>query len=195
MNYEGSVTIILGCMFSGKSTELLRRIRRGEIANKKSVLIKYAKDTRYCDEEICTHDRIKRVSYKSERLYETYNSNKNDFDGSDQIGIDEGQFFPDLVEFCEEMANKGKEVFVALLNGNFARKEFEVNQIGNLIAISDEVVQMRAICNYCKKSEASFSKRIVDSTETEVIGGTDKYNAACRECYHIVANANAISNE
>ena len=185
MNYNGSITGIFGPMFSGKSTELLRLIRNGEIAKKKSILVKYAGDTRYCSDEICTHDKIKRFSYTSVRLYDTYNEHKTEFDESDQIGIDEGQFFPDLVEFAEEMANNGKRVIIAMLDGNFARKEFQINKIQNLIAICDDFRKLRATCNFCGKEEsASFSKRIVDSTEQELIGGDDMYHAACRSCYY-----------
>jgi thymidine kinase len=171
-------------MFSGKSTELLRLIRNGEIAKKKTVLVKYAGDTRYSDEEICTHDRVKRDSYTSIKLYDTYNLHKDEFDNSNQIGIDEGQFFPDLVEFAEEMANKGKRVIIAMLDGDFSRNEFKVNKIEKLLAICDDFKKLRAVCAFCgKEDSAGFSKRTVDSKETELIGGEEMYKASCRKCY------------
>ena len=99
----------------------------------------------------------------------------------DVIGIDEGQFFPDIKQFCELMADYGKMVVVAALDGTFLRKPF--NQILDLIPICDSVKKLRAICMFCGK-EASFSLRTSADVDVEVIGGADIYKAVCRECYH-----------
>ena len=103
-------------------------------------------------------------------------------DEFDVIGIDEGQFFPDVVPWCEAMANKGKIVLVAALDGTFQRKPF--CDVLCLVPLAEEVIKLSAVCMGCFQ-DASFSKRIVlDEGETvEVIGGTDKYMAVCRGCY------------
>jgi len=97
------------------------------------------------------------------------------------IGIDEGQFFPDIVTFSEQMANMGKIVIIAALDGTFQRKPF--NNILELIPLAEDVTKLTAVCTYCQK-DASFSKRIGKETEVEVIGGADKYVAVCRGCFY-----------
>ncbi|XP_029355011.1 thymidine kinase, cytosolic isoform X2 [Echeneis naucrates] len=96
------------------------------------------------------------------------------------IGIDEGQFFPDTVEFCEEMANLGKTVIVAALDATFQRKPF--GNILNLVPLAESVVKLHAVCMQCYK-EAAYTKRLGAEQELEVIGGADKYQAVCRRCY------------
>nr|XP_010300557.1 PREDICTED: thymidine kinase, cytosolic [Balearica regulorum gibbericeps] len=100
--------------------------------------------------------------------------------GSAVIGIDEGQFFPDVVEFCEVMANAGKTVIVAALDGTFQRKAF--GSILNLVPLAESVVKLNAVCMECYR-EASYTKRLGAEREVEVIGGADKYHSVCRACY------------
>ncbi|KYO27386.1 thymidine kinase, cytosolic [Alligator mississippiensis] len=100
--------------------------------------------------------------------------------GSAVIGIDEGQFFPDIVEFCEAMANAGKTVIVAALDGTFQRKAF--GSILNLVPLAESVVKLNAVCMECYQ-EASYTKRLGAEREVEVIGGADKYHSVCRLCY------------
>lgn len=100
--------------------------------------------------------------------------------GSAVIGIDEGQFFPDIVEFCEKMANTGKTVIVAALDGTFQRKAF--GSILNLVPLAESVVKLNAVCMECYR-EASYTKRLGAEREVEVIGGADKYHSVCRACY------------
>ena len=99
----------------------------------------------------------------------------------DVIGIDEGQFFPDLVDFCDEMANAGKIVIVAALDGDFRRKPF--GSVLELVPLAESVTKLTAVCTSCFGT-ASFSKRIVNDTAVECIGGADKYIAVCRACFH-----------
>ncbi|KFQ51898.1 Thymidine kinase, cytosolic, partial [Nestor notabilis] len=96
------------------------------------------------------------------------------------IGIDEGQFFPDIVEFCEMMANTGKTIIVAALDGTFQRKAF--GSILNLVPLAESVVKLNAVCMECYR-EASYTKRLGAEREVEVIGGADKYHSVCRACY------------
>jgi thymidine kinase len=163
-------------MFSGKSTELLRRMRRYACAQYNCVVIKYKQDIRYSDEQMATHDRQTMPAFPCMKLAEL-----PDPESYDCIGIDEGQFFPDLVSFCEEMANLGKVLVVAALDGTFQRKSF--NSVLDLIPLAEDVIKLSAVCMTCHRP-AAFSKRIVNDSAVEVIGGADKYISVCRACFH-----------
>ena len=183
---KGQIQVILGPMFSGKSTELMRRIRRYKIANRDCLVIKYAKDTRYnCEDCVSTHDHQVIPAVKATRLLNLKNTQNFSV-----IGVDEGQFFDDVVEFCEKMANNGKTVIVAALDGTFERKPF--GSILNLIPLAENVVKLSAVCNSCFH-EAAFTKRISKEKEVEVIGGSDKYLAVCRKCFHASVPAHVDS--
>lgn len=165
-------------MFSGKTTELIRRMKRFQIANHSCLMIKYSKDIRYSENGVSTHDKQVTAASATADL----SSIKQSARKYGVIGIDEGQFFPDIVEFCEEMANEGKLVIVAALDGTFQRKPF--GPILNLVPMAESVVKLKAVCMICFK-DAAFTKRLGSETEVEVIGGTDKYMAVCRTCYNL----------
>ncbi|XP_074545235.1 thymidine kinase, cytosolic [Halichoeres trimaculatus] len=173
---RGQIQVIFGPMFSGKSTELMRRVRRFQIAQYNCLVVKYAKDTRYSDTGMATHDKNTMAAVPANRLEDVRPLALK----ACVIGIDEGQFFPDTVEFCEEMANLGKIIIVAALDGTFQRKPF--GNILNLVPLAESVVKLHAVCMQCYK-EAAYTKRIGAEKEVEVIGGADKYQAACRKCY------------
>ncbi|XP_075701335.1 thymidine kinase, cytosolic isoform X2 [Rhinoderma darwinii] len=173
---RGQIQVILGPMFSGKSTELMRRVRRFQVAQYRCILIKYAKDTRYSKEQLATHDRHTMSAVSACNLADVFSEALI----YSVIGIDEGQFFPDVVEFCEDMANKGKTVIVAALDGTFQRKAF--GDILNLVPLAESVVKLNAVCMGCYR-EASYTKRLGAEKEVEVIGGADKYHSVCRPCY------------
>lgn len=107
------------------------------------------------------------------------------------IGIDEGQFFPDTVEFAESMASTGKTVIVAALDGSYRRVGF--GDILNLIPLAESVIKLTAVCMICF-NEASFTKRIGQEKELEVIGGAEKYMAVCRGCYFLDQESVRTSN-
>jgi len=176
MAFKGHIQCIFGPMFSGKSTELLRRIRRYTIANKKCLVLKYCKDTRYTVEKLSTHDQIMWRAIPCAQLEDA----KNLALEYDVIGVDEGQFFPDIVSFSEAMANQGKVVIVAALDGTFQRKPF--GSILDLVPIAEEVTKLNAVCMSCQ-GEAAFSKRLGSEQQVELIGGADKYIAVCRACF------------
>lgn len=173
---RGQIQVIFGPMFSGKSTELMRRVRRFQIAQYNCLVVKYAKDTRYSDNGMATHDKNTMEAVPASRLAEVRPAALT----ACVIGIDEGQFFPDTVEFCEEMANLGKTVIVAALDGTFQRKPF--GNILSLVPLAESVVKLHAVCMQCYK-EAAYTKRLGAEKEVEVIGGADKYQAVCRKCY------------
>ncbi|XP_071797765.1 thymidine kinase, cytosolic-like [Asterias amurensis] len=172
----GQIQVIFGPMFSGKTTELIRRIKRYEIANYSCLLIKYAKDDRYDKDGVATHDRQVTKAVATEMLYSLADMTEK----HDVIGIDEGQFFPDCVEFAEDMADRGKIVIVAALDGTFQRKGF--GSILNLVPLAENVIKLNAVCMHCYQ-EASYTKRMGIETAVEIIGGADKYMAVCRECF------------
>jgi len=100
--------------------------------------------------------------------------------GFDVIGVDEGQFYPDVVEFCEKMANIGKTIIVSALDGTFQRKPF--NRVLELIPLAEKIDKLSAVCSICQ-GEAPFTARIGEETQLEIIGGSDKYIALCRRCF------------
>ncbi len=169
------ITLLTGGMWSGKSTELIRRIDRAQIAGQKTTLYKYSKDTRYGRQfMVSSHGNVHREAIPITSL-------KNvPIEHNTVIGIDEGQFIEHIAEFAESAANAGCTVIIAALNYDFQRRPFK-NMIG---LIADETITFHAICFDCKK-EASFTKRITDNTEVESIGGSDQYKAVCRACYFI----------
>jgi len=176
-NLGGHIQVIMGPMFSGKTTELLHRIRLHNIANKKCLLIKYKGDDRYSEDKMTTHDKNHHNAVSCETLSEA----EKYFSTHDVIGIDEGQFFSDISEVTDRLASIGKTVIISCLDGTFERKPFSC--ISDLIPKSEIITKLHAICMKCYES-ASFSKRIGDEKEIKIIGGKDKYMALCRNCYN-----------
>ncbi|KAK3782179.1 hypothetical protein RRG08_032930 [Elysia crispata] len=174
---HGQIQVIFGPMFSGKTTELMRRMKRFQIANYSCLVIKYAKDVRYDVSGIATHDKQVLAALPTENLTNLYSEAVK----HDVIGIDEGQFFPDIVSFCDKLAELGKVVIIAALDGTFQKKGF--GDILNLVPIAESVVKLNAVCMSCF-GEGSFTKRKGSEKKVEVIGGTEMYLATCRNCFH-----------
>lgn len=164
----GRIDVIVGPMFAGKTTELLRRIHRAELGHRKCIVFKYSGDTRYTEDKVCTHDKKMHVAIPSKSLMNHIDMCRS----YDVIGIDEGQFFPDIVEFCETLANTGKQVIVAGLDGDFRRKPF--GKLLELVPKCESVKKLTAICAKTGQ-EASFTKRTIENSEIEVIGGAEMY--------------------
>ncbi|CAD8124330.1 unnamed protein product [Paramecium sonneborni] len=181
--YTGTISVIYGPMFSGKTSELMRLVKRFTISERKCIVLNYANDNRYSEDQcISSHDKEYLKAIKVCKLNEANEKCKE----SDVVAIDEGQFFSDIVEFSEKMANLGKIVIVAALDGTFDRKPF--HNILNLIPIAERITKLTAVCWFCKRENASFTKRIVQSQEIELIGGDDCYKPACRICFHLADN-------
>lgn len=180
---NGQIQLIIGPMFAGKTTELFRRINR--YSNKNCICFKHISDNRYDSNSIVTHDDQSISAISCKKLFDyILRISKYDI-----IGIDEGQFFPDLTDFCEKMANSGKTVIVAALNGDFKRNPFL--NISNLIPLAEEILHLKAICTSCNsfQTSASFTYRKPlsckeSSEDTQIIiGGKDLYLPVCRSCY------------
>lgn len=177
MKKNGSLHIILGCMFSGKTSELLNRYDRYTIGNKKCLLIKYKGDIRYDSKCVVTHNNFKVTAHVCEYLCNV-DSIINEYD---VIFIDEIQFYKDAFIFCEKWTLLDhKIVHVCGLNGTFERKPFKI--INKLIPIADSLVFKTAICRETSK-DGIYSKRLTCDNNEEVIGGSDIYSAADRATY------------
>ena len=174
---EGRIELIIGPMFSGKSTRLIGVIRKFTYKDKKTIMVKYFADKRFTEKsEVVTHDLLKYDSIECKNLREHIEKLKQ----YDVIGIDEGQFFNDLVEVCEELALMKKTIIIAALNGDFRMEPFPV--IAKIIPKADKIKLLKAYCFNCHK-DAKFSLRIVQSNETVLIGAGEAYKPACRECH------------
>lgn len=173
--------ILLGSMFSGKSTELIRLIRREQSINNNILVIKPIIDNRYSNEHICSHnnDRIRCIT--------TNNLNEiiqlEEWDKINCIFIDEGQFFKGLYNFVIEcLETYNKSVIIAGLDGDSNRKSF--GEILSLIPLADEVRKLSAYCHYCKNGTLGiFTHRITNDKKQTLIGGANVYKAVCRQHY------------
>lgn len=169
-----SIELILGGMFSGKTTELFRILNRARCADYKVVLYKYAGDVRYSVSLAASHDGIR------EEAISIVNAEEIQCEPGMYVGIDEGQFIHNLPEVAERLANNGVHVVITALDSDWKRQGFTNTQA--LIPIADRRQHLHAICYNCK-GDASFSKRIVASDAQELIGGKESYRAVCRKCF------------
>lgn len=178
---SGRIELVLGPMFSGKSTELMRRVRRAQLAKQRVLVLKYSGDTRYTDADLLqTHDAATFSAVPVTQLMSLFNERADDLAAAQVIAIDEGQFFRDLAEFCERMANAGCVVVVAALDSDFLRRPFV--PVAEVLPLSERIDKLTAVCQTCG-GEAAFSRRLVASSEIELIGGSESYSAACRRCH------------
>ncbi len=175
---QGHIQLVTGPMFAGKTTEVLRRVLRYKAARKKCVSIKYAEDTRYDAEKIMTHDRHGVDAISASRIMDLLENAQ--VTQADVIAIDEGQFFPDLTDACEKLADMGKFVIVAALNADSDQKPME--NVVPLFAKASSMTFLTAVCVICP-APAAFSKCLIDKSSVEHIGGSEAYAAACRECH------------
>lgn len=170
--------MIIGPMFAGKTTELMRRVKREIHARRSCFVIKYAKDTRYDVSNVASHDQL---TLRAQAAVSKLGEVKEQWRRFDVLAIDEGQFFSDLVEFCNTAADAGKIVMVSALDGDYRRKPF--GQICELVPYCESVDKLTAVCMMCHEQPACFTRRTVNVEQQELIGGADMYIATCRECY------------
>ena len=175
---RGWIEVICGSMFSGKTEELIRRMKRAEFAQQKVEIFKPSIDTRYSDEEVISHNKN---SIRSTPVPSSSNILLL-ADGVEVIGIDEAQFFDDgLVNVCIQLANKGSRVIIAGLDMDFSGKPFGV--MPKLMAVAEYVTKVHAICVKCG-SLAQFSHRKTPDENIVMIGETDFYEPLCRVCFN-----------
>ncbi|MEA2106649.1 MAG: thymidine kinase [Bacteroidales bacterium] len=179
---RGWVEVICGSMFSGKTEELIRRLKRAEYAKLKVEIFKPMIDTRYSEEDVVSHDEntIRSTPVESSGNILLLSGNV------DVIGIDEAQFFDDnLVDVCNQLANNGSRVIVAGLDMDFRGKPF--GPIPALMAQAEYVTKVHAICMKCGNL-AQYSHRITKSDKLVLLGEKDEYEPLCRVCFNKVMN-------
>jgi len=181
----GRIEIIVGPMFAGKTTEMLRRIDRAELARRRCLVIKHARDCRYSDDKVSTHDYIMHDAFACSELMPNFHLTFQ----YDVIGVDEGQFFPDIVQFAEKLANIGKTVIVAALDGTFQRKPF--GRVLELISKCESITKITAVCRETG-NDAPFTMRTISSNDIELIGGAEMYSAVSRSSFFGVKTLGAI---
>jgi thymidine kinase len=175
----GWIEVIVGSMYSGKTEELIRRLRRAQIARQKVEIFKPAIDDRYARDQIVSHSEL-RIPSRSIRDAKEILRFAHE---AQVIGIDEGQFLgPDLVRVCERLARRGKRVIVAGLDQDYAGRPFE--PMPQLLAIAEYITKALAICVVCG-NPANRTYRKKRRAGRVVVGGTDLYEARCRRCYEL----------
>lgn len=181
--------VICGPMFSGKTEELLRRLRREEIAGKKVLLFKPQIDDRY-GTHVETHNGAKRTCYAVQDSFAMHEILVHSYPDVDVIGVDEAQFFDDFLPayLSGALADKRK-VIVSGLATDFAVHGF--GSMPKLMLMADKLDKLTAVCNKCGADDASFTQRLVDGKPaafdgpTILVGGTESYHARCRDCFEI----------
>jgi thymidine kinase len=175
----GWIEVVAGCMFSGKTEELIRRIRRAKIAKQRVIIFKPKIDNRYAEYEIVSHNEQSMSAEIVEKSSEIWEKSQD----YDVIGIDEGQFFDDeLVKVCNDLANLGKRVIVAGLDQDYRGIPFE--PIPKLLAVAEYITKTLAICVVCGNPADKTQRKIV-SKERVLVGASDAYEARCRNCHYI----------
>jgi len=176
-NRQGWLEVVCGCMFSGKTEELIRRLKRAKIANMKVEIFKPTADTRY--------DKARIVSHDENFIHSTPVASSDEIlkkiDGIEVVGIDEAQFFDERLPFvCHELASKGVRVIVAGLDMDYLARPF--GPMPQLLAQAEYITKVHAICVRCGNL-ASYSFRKSTETETVLLGEKQHYEPRCRSCY------------
>ena len=185
-HHQGRIEVICGSMFSGKTEELIRRMKRARFAKQKVEIFKPAIDVRYSDEDVVSHDHniIPSTPIDSSDSILLLSSD------TDVVGIDEAQFFDNrLPDVCNELANRGVRVIVAGLDMDYKGVPF--GPIPALCAIADDVTKVHAICVKCG-ALAYVSHRLVANDKRVLLGEQMEYEPLCRECYQRIVNDNEL---
>lgn len=173
---RGWIEVVVGGMFSGKTEELIRRLRRAQLARQKVQVFKPLIDDRYSKDEVCSHNQNTFQSKPISAAAEIWDHLK---DGTQVVGIDEGQFFDqELVGVVQALAERGLRVIIAGLDTDWQAKPFE--PMPTLMAIAENVTKQHAVCVVCGAS-ASRTQRTADVEGQVVVGAADMYEARCRE--------------
>jgi len=189
-NSRGWIEVIAGSMFSGKSEELIRRLRRAKIARQKVQVFKPEIDSRFSDNQIVSHSEMRHESANIQSAKDMLARVEPD---TEVVGIDEGQFFDDeLVNVANTLARRGVRVIIAGLDQDYTGKPFE--PMPQLLAVAEYITKTHAICMKCGQP-ANYSQRTFQSDERVAVGAADKYEARCRRCFVPHADAPTVHNE
>jgi len=174
---NGWIEVICGSMFSGKTEELIRRLKRAKFANQRIEIFKPKIDTRYDDSKVVSHDENYILSTPIEHSSDILKFSE----GVTVVGIDEAQFFDiELVENAQQLALQGVRVIVAGLDMDFRGQPF--GPMPGLLAVAEYITKVHAICSHCGNL-ATHSYRLSQDESTVVLGEKDKYEPRCRNCY------------
>lgn len=174
---SGWIEVICGSMFSGKTEELIRRLKRAKIANQRVEIFKPRLDTRYDESRVVSHDDNSILAVPVDHSRKILERSE----GFSVVGIDEAQFFdPDLPEVCQQLALDGKRVVVAGLDMDFKGQPF--GPMPALLAVAEYITKVHAICAHCGNL-ATHSYRLSSDEDRVVLGEKDKYEPRCRSCY------------
>ena len=186
----GWVEVIAGSMFSGKSEELIRRLRRAKIARQKVQVFKPEIDSRFSENQIVSHSEMRHESMNSRSAAELLARVDPD---TEVVGIDEGQFFDnELVEVANKLAQRGVRVIIAGLDQDYTGKPWE--PMPQLLAIAEYITKTHAICMKCGQP-ANYSQRTFESEDLVAVGASDKYEARCRMCFVPQPDAPTVHSE
>ena len=175
---HGWIEVIVGSMFSGKSEELIRRLRRAQIARQRVQIFKPAIDVRYATDQIVSHSEMRIPSHAVSSARQLLDAVAAD---TEVVGIDEGQFFDHkLPMICNTLADQGKRVIVAGLDQDYLGKPFE--PMPQLLAIAEYITKTHAICMVCG-NPANHTQRLVASGDRVLVGAQGMYEARCRVCF------------
>ena len=181
---SGYLELILGCMFSGKTSALIEIYKQNILCKKKCLVINYSGDTRYSSSKLTTHDKCEIPCVFTENLLELENNNNDEYrpDNNEIILINEGQFFPDLIPFVNKYLNeRHKTIYICGLDGDYKREKF--GNLLDLIPKADNYRKLKALCINCKNgTRAAFTFRLCKETKQTLIG-SDEYIPVCRDCY------------
>lgn len=173
----GWIEVVCGSMFSGKTEELIRRLRRAQIARQRVAIFKPEIDTRYAEDRIVSHSGVSLPSIRVRNAGEILDN----IGDVDVVGIDEVQFFDlDLVDVCEQLASDGHRVIVAGLDQDYLGKPFE--PMPQLLAVAEYITKTLAICMVCG-NPANRTQRVTRNPERVLVGAADSYEARCRNCF------------
>ena len=189
-NSRGWIEVIAGSMFSGKSEELIRRLRRAKIARQKVQVFKPVIDARFSDHQIVSHSEMRHESANVRTAAEVRKRVEAD---TEVVGIDEGQFFDnELIDVANDLARRGIRVIIAGLDQDYTGKPWE--PMPQLLAIAEYITKTHAICMKCGQP-ANYSQRTFESEERVAVGAAGMYEARCRQCFVPHADAPTVHDE
>jgi thymidine kinase len=178
MRHSGKIEVVVGCMFSGKTEELIRRVRRAHLAKQRVQVFKPTIDVRYSEDEVASHSSQRIPSTTVSRAQEILE--KLD-DSTRVVGIDEGQFFDEaIVDVVNKLANRGLRVIVAGLDMDWKGEPF--NHMPALMAVAEEVIKQHAVCMSCGEP-ATRTQRLRGTDGKIQVGAAEAYEARCRSCH------------
>jgi thymidine kinase len=176
---SGWIEVICGSMFSGKTEELIRRLKRAQFARQKVEIYKPRIDTRYDEVSVVSHDENSIIATPIDKSLQLLNLGEE----VSVVGIDEAQFFDDkLVDVCQQLALKGIRVIVAGLDMDFRGKPF--GPMPGLLAVAEYLTKVHAICSHCGNL-ATHSYRLISEGDTVLLGEKDIYEPRCRTCFNM----------